>query len=56
MVYISPIYQQLRPELAARIKNATKKEFCTDKLIYAVMDAVGLKFTDNNDVEKYSPF
>ena len=56
MVYLSPLYQQLRPELTERIKNAVNKEFCTDKFIYAAMDAAGLKFADNDDVVKYSLF
>ena len=56
MVYLSPLYQQLRPELTERIRNAVNKEFCTDKFIYAAMDAAGLKFADNDDVAKYSLF
>ena len=56
MVYLSPLYQQLRPELTERIKSSIDNEFCTDKLIYAVMDAARLKFADNDDVAIYSIF
>ena len=56
IVYLSPKYQQLHPETTARIKQSVDKEFCTDKLIYAVMDAIECKFADNVDVEKYSLF
>lgn len=56
MVYLSPLCQQLRPEMTARIRDAADKEFCTDRFIYAVMDAVGLRFADNDDVYRYSLF
>lgn len=56
MIYISPKFQELRPELTNRLKNAVNKEFCTDKLIYSVMDVAGIKFKENNDVSKYSLF
>ena len=56
MIYLSPLYQELRPEITDRIKNATDRAFCTDRLIYAVMDAASLRFLDNDEVEKYSLF
>lgn len=56
MVYLSPLYQKRRPELTERIRNSVNNEFCTDKLIYAVMDAAGFKFADNDDVAEYSLF
>ena len=56
MIYLSPLYQQLRPELTTRIREAANNEFCTDKFIYTVMDAAGLKFADNDDVARYSLF
>lgn len=56
MVYLSPLYQQLRPETTARIKKAANKTFCTDKLIYSVMDAAGLRFAGNDEVAEYSLF
>lgn len=56
MVYLSPKYQQIRPEATERIQHAVNKAFCTDKFIYAVMDAVGIKFMDNDDVARYSLF
>lgn len=56
MVYLSDIYKGNRQELAKRIEDAAGKPFCTDKFIYAMMDAVGLSFSDSDDVKKYSPF
>lgn len=56
MVYLSLQYQQLHPEMPERIKQSVDKEYYTDKLIYAVMDAIGCKFADNDDVAKYSLF
>ena len=56
MVYISDMYQQLRPETTERIRKAVDKEYCTDKFIYAVMDAIGIQFADNDDVARFSLF
>lgn len=56
MIYLSPNFQELRPELVERIKNSINNKFCTDKLIYTIMDVIGIKFKNNNDVEKYSLF
>lgn len=56
MVYLSPQYQQLRPDKVQQIRQAADRAFCTDKLIYAVMDVVGLTFSDNDDVARNSLF
>ena len=54
MIYLSPLYQQLRPQMTDKIRRAVNNEYCTDKLIYAIMDIVGLKFADNDDVAQFS--
>ena len=56
MVYVSPTFQDKRPELVKRMREAAHKEFCADKLIYCIMDAAGYRFADNNDVDNYSLF
>lgn len=38
-----------------RIKESLNKEFRTDNLMYFIMDLMGVKFTNNNDVKQYSP-
>lgn len=54
MIYLSPKYREARPEIAERIRNSAGNEFRLDKLIYAVMDCVGIKFSGNDDVARYS--
>ena len=56
MVYVSPIFKELHSEIFERMKKAIEQPFCTDKLIYSVMDVAGYRFAGNNDVEKYSLF
>lgn len=56
MVYVSPVFQKLHPDIIEKMKSSTNKPFCTDKFIYAVMDVAGYRFADNDDVERYSLF
>lgn len=56
MVYVSPVFKDLHFKMYERMKESREKPFCTDRLIYAVMDVVGFRFADNNDVDKYSLF
>lgn len=57
MVYMSPSFQKSHPKAAGKIRNTeSDKVYCTDKLIYTVMDICGISFEDNNDVYLYSMF
>ena len=56
MVYASPVFQEHHFEKVEMMRKAVNNPFCTDKLIYTVMDIAGLKFADNDDVHKYSLF
>lgn len=56
MVYVSPVFKALHSKMYERMKESREKPFCTDRLIYAVMDVAGFRFADNNDVDKYSLF
>lgn len=56
MVYTSHKYQRKFPEMTQRIKSSVNKSVSTDKLIYSVMDIIGVKFTNNDDVANYSIF
>ena len=56
IVYVSPTFKDKRPVLVKRMREAAHKDFCTDKLIYCIMDVAGYRFADNNDVENYSLF
>lgn len=44
MIYLSPKYMDSRPEMAERIRNSSRNEFCLDKLVYVVMECAGIKF------------
>ncbi len=56
MIYFSPIFQQRHLETVERVRSSVNHPFCTDKLIYSVMDVMGYKFASNDDVKKYSLF
>lgn len=56
LIYLSDKYKNRHPELAKRISSSSHKEFCTDKFIYCLMDGIGLRFNDSDDVNKYSLF
>lgn len=56
MIYASPQYQEHFPAEMELIKNSVDKPFRTDDLLYTLMDIVGVKFDDNQDMEKYSLF
>lgn len=54
MIYTSPEYQNNFPDKMYQIKTTLSKPFRTDDVLYTVMDIVGVKFTDNEDVNKYT--
>lgn len=57
MVWLSPKFKELRPATSRRIAAAKGDGFCTDCLIYSVMDAMGgISFANNDDVARYSIF
>lgn len=56
MIYASPQYQEYFPAEMELIKSSVDKPFRTDDLLYTLMDIVGVKFDDNQDMEKYSLF
>ncbi len=54
MLYVSSMYKQRFPQLIKSFSSSISKEFSTDKFIYFVMDILGIRFKDNDDVKKYS--
>lgn len=56
MVYMSPQYLERYPLRAQRIRQNVNTDYCTDKLIYTVMDALGVRFNENDDVNRFSLF
>lgn len=55
LIYATERYQEKYPYMIRRISNNLNKPFRTDILMYLLMDLMGVKFSDNNDVEIYSP-
>lgn len=56
MIYASPQYQKNFPDKMHQIKTTLSKSFRTDDVLYTIMDIMGVKFADNDDVNKYSLF
>ena len=56
VIYTTERFRKRFPLLIGRMQESVDKHFCTDNLIYAVMDAMHIRFHDNNDVEKYTLF
>lgn len=56
VIYISPLYQQNFPLMTKQIKDSISKNYNTEDILYSIMDIMGIKFSDNNDVIKYSLF
>ncbi len=54
MIYTSPLYIQNYPEKVEAIKRNINTRFRTDDIIYTIMDIIGTKFENNNNVNKYS--
>ena len=54
MIYTTKSFQNQYEDLITRIMENLEKPFRTDDLIYTLMDVVGAKFSDNNNVEEYS--
>ncbi len=54
MIYCSPTFQKNYPDIMKRIKANLHSKFNTEDLIYTIMDIMGVRFADNDDVAKYS--
>lgn len=54
MVYMTDTYRTMHPEVYNGIKKAVDDEFNTEDFIYTIMDVVGLRFKENDDVKKNS--
>ena len=53
-VFLSDKFIEKRPEISKRLRSSTGNKMVTDKLIYTVMDILGLRFLESDDVKKYS--
>jgi heptose-I-phosphate ethanolaminephosphotransferase len=56
IIYTSTLYANNNPNIIEKIRNNTEKNYNTVNLIYTIMDILGIRFKENNDVEKYSLF
>ena len=56
VIYVTKSYCNRYPNMVARMEGALNRAFCTSELIYTVMDVMGIRFHDNDDVNRYSLF
>ena len=56
MIYATPLYQQKFPGEMKRMYESVDNEFVTENFIYSLMDLMGVRFEENDDVKKYSLF
>lgn len=54
MIYLSKKYMKKSPGIKRRMEKNLDTKYCTENLIYTAMDILGVRFKDNDDVEKYS--
>lgn len=56
VIYLSPTYKQRHPNETNRIFQASDNIFVTDNVAYSVIDILGYRFHDNENVRKFSLF
>lgn len=56
VIYTTDRFNKRYPLMVERMQESVNNKFCTDDLIYTVMDVMHIRFHDNDDVEKYSLF
>ena len=56
MIWLSDKYKLKYDNDVERMKNSINKNFCTDNIIYTIMDIAGVRFKENKDVETFSLF
>lgn len=54
MIYFSELYQQEYPNEVNMFKKNLDKSFCTENILFTIMDVMGAKFRDNENVLLYS--
>lgn len=54
MIYQTDEFMITHPALSERIRKSKDLPFCTDKLIYLLLDIAGYRFDENDDVERFS--
>ena len=55
MIYVSENYQKHNTNILQQIQSAITNKFCTQDVLYLIMDITGYKFVDSDEVRKYSP-
>lgn len=54
MIYLSEKYMSKYPDMKERMGKNLDNQFCTENLIYTVMDILGIRFKNNEDVKRFS--
>lgn len=55
MIYVSEKYKMHNEKLYQQLQSAKDVKFCTQDVLYMIMDITGYEFADSDDVSKYSP-
>ena len=56
MIWFSDKYKLKYYDDVEKMKNSINNDFCTENIIYTIMDIVGVRFEENKDVEAFSLF
>lgn len=56
IIYTTYRFRKRYPIMVERMQESIDKQFCTDDLIYTVMDIMNIRFHDNSDVARYTLF
>lgn len=53
-IYITPKYQKRFPQIVKKLRQQVNQPFCTEDMFYTIVNLIGTKFVDSNDVNKFS--
>lgn len=56
MIYVTEKYENSYPLATTKISKSIHKDFCTQDFIYSLIDILGYRFKDCDDVSKYTLF
>ena len=53
-VYVTPKYEARFPEVVRVLRKRIDRSFCTDNMFYTIVNLIGTKLKDSDDVNKFS--
>ena len=54
IVYFSPSYEAKYPNIVTRIKTSTERPYCTDDVMFSILDLMNVSKVGDVEVAKYS--